>query len=284
MHDGRDRLLEYSSCRQGKANELAKRIEYYEQQSELKDLVSTLFDCYGINIEEHKPGSYIISPAEHMIGQFPGLDDDGMTITFDRKTATTHDDMHFLSWDHPMVLNGFDMLLGNETGNTSVCSLKHPEIRPGQLLIQAFFIVDCEIPLQYQHVFRPQMLQPLPVILASDEQHQDLGAKIDRAEVNSLDRKISKEIIKLKKDDIADIVKRLTTRLDEQVEDLLQQHYAGNLLILSREIERLEKLKKINPQVREDEVDFFVQQQDALEAIIKHPSIRLDAIRVMISI
>ncbi|VAW62356.1 RNA polymerase associated protein RapA, partial [hydrothermal vent metagenome] len=150
LHDGRDRLLEYSSCRMDIAKKLQSKIELFEQQSDLKSYMTDLFDCYGVNIEEHKAGSYIITPAEHMIGQFPGLNDDGMTVTFDRETALIHDDMYFLSWDHPMVLNGIDMLLSNEMGNTSVCSIKshslQNEIKPGQLLIQMNYILNIEIP------------------------------------------------------------------------------------------------------------------------------------------
>jgi len=73
LHEGRDRLLEYSSCRIDIARKLQSRIEIFEQQSTLVNWATELFDCYGVNIEEHKTGSYILRPSEHMPGQFPGL-------------------------------------------------------------------------------------------------------------------------------------------------------------------------------------------------------------------
>ena len=38
---------------------------------------------------------------------------DGMTITFDRNTALSRDDMALLSWDHPAMRGGIDLILGS---------------------------------------------------------------------------------------------------------------------------------------------------------------------------
>lgn len=283
MHDGRDRLLEYSSCRKDIAKKLQSKIEFFEQQSILKTFMSDLFDCYGVNIEEHKPGSYILTPAEHMIGQFPGLSDDGMTVTFDREVALSHDDMHFLSWDHPMVLNGIDMLLSNEMGNTSICSVKTQDLKPGQLLIQTVHILTIEIPAEYQHEINNNQLQSLPILSTCTENGEDISEKFNIQSFKRVDRVIGKQVVQLKESEIKNSVAKISDSIAENASSYLQSHYSSNMFMLENEIDRLTALKTVNPQVRDEEIDFFSRQLEAYKIALNHPVSSLDSIRLIIT-
>jgi len=283
MHEGRDRLLEYSSCRRDIALDLQKRIEQFEKQSQLKPFMLDLFDNYGVNVEEHKPGSFIITPAEHMLGQFPGLHDDGMTITFEREVALLHDDMHFLSWDHPMVLNGMDMLLGNELGNTSVCSIRHPELKPGQLLLQAVYILQLDPPIELQQALSQQSLQPLPVLITLNEQAEEIEHNLQEKQMKTLDKNICKQVIQLKQTEIKNLLNQAASILKQHAEDYLTMHYQGQRLTLENEIDRLQQLQQINPQVRDEEIEFFSDQLQVLNSSLHHPVSRLDSVRLIIT-
>lgn len=287
MHEGRDRLLEYSSCRKDIAHKLKHKIELFEQQSMLKSYMSDLFDCYGVNIEEHKTGSYILTPAEHMIGQFPGLGEDGMTVTFNREVALCHDDMHFISWDHPMVLNGIDMLLSNELGNTSVCSVKASSLSeqfvPGQLLIQTIHILNVDIPLEFQQQVSAQQLQSLPVLTTSTENTIDVTDKFTTQYFNRVDKSIAKQIVQLKENEIKNVVHSVSDSIAEHATQYLNTHYSTYLFMLENEVNRLSALKSVNPQVRDEEITFFKQQLEAFESALKHPVSRLDSIKLIIT-
>lgn len=280
MHDGRDRLLEYSSCRKDIADKLKNRIEAFEHRSQLKDLMLTLFDSYGVNVEEHKPGSYIISPAEHMIGQFPGLSDDGMTITFDREVALAHDDMHFLSWEHPMVVNAIDMLVGNEPGNTTVCSIKNRQFKPGQLLIQFVVILSIDSPAEHQE---QQTLPPLPLLITLNENAEEISLNLSNNDCNAVAKPIARQIIQLKEAQIKNAVNQASLLVADQAMDYLNQHYITRIVTLENEIERLVELQQINPQVRDEEIDFFRIQLTTLRTAIQKPVHRIDAIRIIIT-
>jgi len=283
MHEGRDRLLEYSSCRKDIAKKIQSKIENFEQNSQLKPYMQDLFDCYGVSMEEHKTGSYIIAPAEHMVGQFPGLSDDGMTVTFDRRTALSHDDMHFLSWDHPMVLNGIDMLLSNEMGNTSVCSIKSGDYQAGQLLIQTVHILNIEIPTEQQHEISSEQLQALPILTTLTETGEDISLQFRQHKFKSVAKPIAKQIVQLKESIIKESLSKVSDEINEHASEYLQSHYATNLLILDNEIDRLVALKEINPQVRDEEIDFFRNQLKGFKQALSHPVSRLDSIRLIIT-
>ena len=283
MHDGRDRLLEYSSCRKDIAEKIQSKIEHFEYSSQLKPYMNNLFDCYGVNIEEHKSGSYIITPAEHMVGQFPGLSDDGMTVTFDRDIALSHDDMHFLSWDHPMVLNGIDMLLSHEMGNTSVCSLKSNNFQPGTLIIQTLHILNIEIPHDQQHEISSEQLQALPILSTYLENAEDISLNFNENNFKNVAKVIAKQIVQLKENNIKDILGKIEADINEHATEYLQSHYTTNLLILENEIDRLKALKTINPQVRDEEIEFFKAQLNGFTTALNNPVSRLDSIRLIIT-
>lgn len=53
--------------------------------------------------------------------------------------------------------------------------------------------------------------------------------------------------------------------------------------LLSREIDRLEALRRVNPNVREAEVEFFRAQWRALDQVLDSARARLDALRVIVA-
>jgi ATP-dependent helicase HepA len=54
-------------------------------------------------------------------------------------------------------------------------------------------------------------------------------------------------------------------------------------LTLENEIDRLQQLQQINPQVRDEEIEFFSDQLRVLNSSLHYPVTRLDSIRLMIT-
>jgi len=42
--------------------------------------------------------------------------------TYQRDIALSRDDMHFITWEHPMVTGAIEMIRGSEFGNASFCA------------------------------------------------------------------------------------------------------------------------------------------------------------------
>ncbi|HYQ73169.1 MAG TPA: RNA polymerase-associated protein RapA, partial [Gammaproteobacteria bacterium] len=140
LQRGRDRLLEYNSCRPRRAAALRERIAAADAEPGLAAYLERLFDTYGIDTEPHSPHSLVIRPGDHMLtGDFPGLRPEGMTVTFDRQTALANEDRQFLTWEHPLVSGAMEMILSNEPGNTAMCTLKYAAVEPGTLLLECLY-------------------------------------------------------------------------------------------------------------------------------------------------
>ncbi|HEC13372.1 MAG TPA: RNA polymerase-associated protein RapA, partial [Acidiferrobacteraceae bacterium] len=87
LHRGRDRLLEYNSCRPEIAKQLMEQAREEDRASDLMGYLEKIFDCYGIDTEYHGKASTVIHPSDHMaVHSFPGLGPEGMTLTCDRET------------------------------------------------------------------------------------------------------------------------------------------------------------------------------------------------------
>lgn len=66
-----------------------------------------LFDIVGINQEDRSDNLIVLTPSDHMlVPDFPGLPQDGCTVTFDRDRALSREDAQFVSWEHPIIRNG----------------------------------------------------------------------------------------------------------------------------------------------------------------------------------
>ena len=63
----------------------------------------------------------------------------------------------------------------------------------------------------------------------------------------------------------------------------MQQAHAQTINTLQKEVGRLKALRRVNPNVREEEIAFFEMQQKALIKAIDYAVPRLDALRVIVT-
>jgi len=283
MHKGRDRLLEYSSCRPAIARALKDKAIKEDNNNILPDYLDLIFDCFGVNTEFHSESSYILNPGERMLSSFPGLTEEGLSITYSREAALIHEDMQYLSWEHPMVGFAMDMVLSSELGNATVCTLKHESIDPGTLLMEALYVLE---PVDKIDMQSSRFLPPTTIRIMLDEHGNRLSLEnnIINENQNRVAPEIIKEIIKMKADVIRKLLDKSRKLAEQQSPNLKQQAAERSNDILQREIDRLEHMRKVNSNVRSAEIEHFKNQLEITTELIVSASIRLDALRIIITI
>lgn len=211
LHEGRDRLLEYNSCRQPEADQLKLQAENNNPQTEILPYMEALFDALGIEHSDHSEHCYIIAPGENMINQFPGLPDDGMTITYDRSIALANEDIEFFTWEHPIVRTAMDMITSNEMGNTAVTTLDSSAlqiaVQPGSLLLECIFILETTA---HKTLQADRYLPATTIRTLIDERGQDITRFIKNSEIVSTEfikKKVARQIIKVKEDELRKMIK-----------------------------------------------------------------------------
>ena len=145
LEKGRDRLLEMHSNGGEKATEIAEKIASTDGDTNLVTFALSLFDTIGLNQDDKGENALVVTPSEHMmVPSYPGLPYEGATITFDRDTALSREDMNFISWEHPMIQGGIDLLLSEGVGTSAVSLLKNKALPVGTILLELVYLVDAQ--------------------------------------------------------------------------------------------------------------------------------------------
>ncbi|CEA06213.1 ATP-dependent helicase HepA [Pseudomonas saudimassiliensis] len=285
LHNGRDRLLElHSRGHTGEAQRLIETIERQDQDFQLPIYMERLFDVFGIDSEDHSDNALVLRPGERMLDAgFPLGDDEGVTITYDRDTALSREDMQFITWEHPMLQGGMDLVLSGSMGNSSVALLKNKALKPGTMLLECLFVSEAIAPraLQLQ-----RYLPPTPVRCLLDINGNDLAAKVAfetlEAQIDGLPKHLASKIAKSQRDEVERLLDRAEALADIQHAELVEQASTRFTTDLDEEINRLKALQQVNPLVRQSEIDALEQQRRRGVEVLHQAKIRLDALRILV--
>ena len=284
LQRGRDRLLEYNSCRPGIAQEIQRRADSEDNADQLADYMEGVYDCFGIDNELHSEGCFIITPTEHMISNFPGLAEDGLTITYDRDVALSFEDAHYITWEHPLTNNAIDMVLTNEMGNTSVTATVYNGVSAGSVLLECLFSLE-SAPIE--EIQSNRYLPPTMIRVVCDERGADHNLKLPHMVINErrqfVETGVGNKIVKAKKKILKAMLQRSEKYGELKSVKVLQQAQQHATEILSIEINRLKALSKVNPNIRADEILHYEKQLSMLTEVIKAANLRLDAVRVIVA-
>ncbi len=279
LERGHDRLLELSSCKNDRAEEVIEAIRGQESGTEFEEFFIKLVDHFGMHVEELGNRGYFLLPGNLTTDAFPALPDEGLSVTFDRSRALSRENMGFLTPDHPMVRGALDLLLGSEEGNSSFGQWRASG-KEG-LLLETHFVVECIAPATL-HVDRFLAAVPIRVVMdhANKDRRDDadyLHAKIEKSsptrllENAGIKRKIFPAMLgksrKLAEAELETLVSAAVARMKEQ---------------LQSEVDRLEDLGQINDHVRPEEITALRDQMQALEEALTSARLRLDTLRLVL--
>ncbi|WP_448246903.1 RNA polymerase-associated protein RapA [Thalassotalea agariperforans] len=285
LETGRDKLLELHSSGQGKAEALVAAIAQQDNQIELPQFMFSVFDVFGIQQDDKADNSIALNPTEHMLsGNFPCLPDEGTTVTFNRDTALTHENYQLLTWDHPMVRGAIDLILSDETGNASIGLLKNPAIPAGTFFLECIFTVEATAPSELQ---LPRYLPTTPIRVLVDKSGNNLAEQVKEdvldKQLSPVKKQVALQLVKALKTMVAPLVAHAEGHAEKAVANIQSKAISEMKAALDEEYQRLSALKAINPNVRQEELDFITNQQTALAHYIDHAQIKFEAVRLIVA-
>jgi len=285
LQQGRDRLLEYNSCRPLIAEDLTDQALNRDTNYDIFQFMERIYDCYGIDSEIRGQDCWVITPSDNMLAKMPGLPEDGMTVTYDRTIALSNEDVRFLSWEHPFVRNAMDMVLTSEFGNTALIAIKYSGAKPGTLLLECHFLMEFADDRKFENQrYFPNSSVSVLVDENKREHSRLLDAESIQQIVQPVDSDTSLKIVKAKQSEISTLLELAAQIADRQVSEMVEAAKQRGDAVLGRELDRLNALQQINANVRDDEIEFFRNQLNHFEAALGNAKLRLDAVRVMIAV
>jgi len=285
LREGRDRLLERNSCKPEVAAALIEEIIANETGDDLENYLETLCEAFGVDQEFHSDQTLILRPSEHMLtGHFPYVHEDGTTVTFSRDKALAREDMAFLTWEHPMIVEAMDMVHSTELGNAAIGTIKLKGVAPGTMLLEALYTVNCVAPRALQ-VERFLPLSPMRLLV--DARGKDLATLVPHERLNNLIEKVKKHtalaIIKQVHTEVEAKMIRAATQAESQLQEILAEAELRMRAGLGAELDRLEALRKVNRSIREEELEHLRYRIDECAVHIQHANLQLQALRLIIT-
>lgn len=284
MEQGRDKLLELNSHGGRKAQALAETLAKMDDCTDTIGSIIRLWDILGIDEEDHGENTMILRPTEHMMfPTYPGLPEDGVTVTFDREKALSRDDIALITLEHPLVQTGIDMITGSDTGTTSVAILKNKALPAGTIFVEMIYMADASAPKSSQ-LFRYLPATPIRVLL--DKDGNNLGDKVSyeqwNPQLSPVNRHIGSKLVNASQTLLHPLLEKGDNHAQAALTAIIAKARSQMETSLNSELNRMEALQAVNPNIRDEELDYLRQQQTELAGYLDQCQLQLDAIRLVL--
>ena len=285
LEKGRDRLLELNSNGGENAQRLAAEIAQTDNSPQLVDFALNLFDIIGVEQDDLGENSIVITPTGTMlVPDFPGLKEEGVTVTFDRQLALAREELEFLTWDHPMIRQGIDLIASGDIGKASMALLVNKQLPAGTLLVELIYMIESQSPKGLQ---LNRFLPPTPVRLLLDSKGNDLAGQVNfdtlQNKLKPLGKDIANKMVKMARPNIEQLIKLADHKITGIAQAKIQEASKLADQTLSTEINRLIALKSVNKNIRQAEIDVLEKQRVLSLEELSKASWRLDSLRVIVT-
>ena len=285
LEKGRDRLLELNSNGREKAQRLAAEIAQTDNSPQLVDFALNLFDIIGVEQNDLGENSIVITPTGTMlVPDFPGLKEEGVTVTFDRQLALAREELEFLTWDHPMIRQGIDLIASGDIGKASMALLVNKQLPAGTLLVELIYMIESQSPKGLQ---LNRFLPPTPVRLLLDSKGNNLAGQVNfdtlQNKLKPLSKDIANKMVKMARPNIEQLIKIGDHKMTEIAQAKIQEASRLANQTLSTELNRLIALKAVNKNIRQAEINVLEKQRVLSLEELSKASWRLDSLRVIVT-
>ncbi|APX94564.1 RNA polymerase-binding ATPase [Halomonas sp. 1513] len=287
-HDaGRNRLLEWGACRPARAEAVIDAICELDHDKALPRYLDQALDIFGVDSQELGGRVLHLQPSQHMLDGLPGLvkGEEGFSATLSRTVALTRDDVQRLSWEHPLLREMMGRILDGQMGNTALALLKHPAIPAGRLMAELVFRTHCPAPRRL-HLNR--FLPATAVRVLLDESGANLSDKVSFSglskNLQKVKKAVARDLIKSRHDQLRGLLIQGEAEAERELPSIVEAAQIRMREALDGELTRLQALAERNPAVRDDELRALRDERAALDAAIEGTRLRLDAVRVIVTV
>ena len=280
LNEGRDRLLELNSFQPRIAEDLKQQISAVDDERILEKFMLEVFHIYGIRTDYVSEQTYKVNLLLLVSPEFPlpPLKQEEFIVTFDRETAIKHEDIEFLSWDHPMVTGVLEFILGSEKGNCTAAIWSDSEKQ--EILLEAVYLLECVAP---KSLYVDRFLPPTPIRVVVNHSMQNCSEIYSDelfARCLKTDYKISLlENPQVKKELFPEMLRTCNELAEKEKPDLVKSGLSDMETRLIGEVSRLQELQKVNKNIREEEIQSCKDEIMVLGKTINSARLRLDSLR-----
>ncbi|MFC4700857.1 RNA polymerase-associated protein RapA [Glaciecola siphonariae] len=278
IEQGRDRLLELNASGGDKIDEVMDNIVRAENPVNMLKFMTRLFDALGVVQDEKDDNTFVIRHGESMLFPVPGISEEGLEITYKRSVATQFEHVNFISGDSELVTHCIDSVLTDVVGKSSICFVNQEDTPVGAFWIEIIAVLN---PVAEASLQLYQFLPPTPIRVCVDAKNQNTDIEFEP--IFKVKPKMAQQLIGALMPQITAGIEAALNEASLELSDIKQAALTKVSTSLSGEIERLSELKKLNPAIRQEEIDYIVHQQEKLTQAITDAEPSLDSVRIVVN-
>jgi ATP-dependent helicase HepA len=191
--------------------------------------------------------------------------------------------MNLISWEHPMIQGGIDLVLTEGVGATAVSLLKNKALPAGTLLLELIYVVDAQAPKK-SGIGR--FLPKTPIRLMMDSKGNDLSAQVEfesfNRQLSPVNRHMASKLVNSVQKEIHALIDTAEVSIEDRIEAVRVDANAEMKTALNAELDRLQALKAVNPNIRDEELTQIETQMSELSAYIGKAQVQLDSLRLIV--
>ena len=283
LEQGRDHLLEMSSFDRDQGQALVSQIQALDEDNRLEDLMLKVFDHFGVTVEDLGDRSYVLTP-EHLFSAetFPGLPEDGLSVTFDRTLALAREDITFLTQDHPLVMGALESLVSTDHGNAAFFRLENAGEQ--LLMVETVCVLECVAP---ERLHAERFLPSKPIRTIVDQKGRNRTADFDLERIRRDGRPGPSTFLREKSRALRATLPPLLEVAQQESETVAAQIREAAIErmneALGEEIERLERLRDMGHPVRDEEIAILGESRGELAKHLAETPLRIDSVRLILA-
>lgn len=182
-----------------------------------------------------------------------------------------------------MIQGGIDLLMSEGVGTCAVSLLKNKALPVGTILLELVYLVDAQAPKSSGiNRFLPQT----PIRLILDKQGNDLSAQVEfesfNRQLSPVNRHLASKLVNSVQAQVHQLIEQADQRIVEQVAAVRDQAQQEMQASLNSELGRLQALKAVNPNIRDEELEAIDRQIQALSDYISRAQYQLDSLRLIV--
>jgi len=275
---GRDRLLERNSYNKKIALKIQEDIKQEDCNLEIENYTQQLFGHFGVVFKEYRPRTYKLKLNHNFNDKFSGVHKNGMPVTFDRKKALMLENITFLSWDHPLINDAMELLIGEGDGQCSFAVWE--DFKNKAIYLESLYILECIAP---QNLHLDRFLPSTPIQMLVDDNLKNCQKLLQSKdfESNLADARPRSDLFNDAIVKIPDMIKYSKKCVKRLANKIITDTLKEIDIQMDNEINRLNTLKAINPNVKDFEIKAAKLEKKSLKEYVSSARIRIDAIRLI---
>ena len=145
--------------------------------------------------------------------------------------------------------------------------------------------MQCAAPAALQ---LPRYLPCTTVRVLTDQKGSQLGQALSHDKLNKLIKRVpigtARELVRHAQSELTSMIKKAEDSVADQQQQLIDEALEKMRTQQQGELQRLEALAQVNPNIRQQEIDLLRDETQALAGYLETAQLKLDALRVVVAV